>query len=69
MSRPVPLPIPSLRALRAAVANSPIVIACAARPTRHFADWCDLHDPVDLDAVILAWIASHVPARTRATLI
>ena len=54
--------------LLAAVANSPIVLPSASRPARHFADWCDLQKPADIDAVILSWIASHVPARKPTAL-
>jgi hypothetical protein len=58
-----------LRALLAAIAGSPIVVAAAAeRPVRTFADWCEQQAPADIDRVILAWIASHVPARTATKL-
>jgi hypothetical protein len=68
MDRSDILDLPDLQALRAAVANSPIVVAQTLRPVRHFADWCERHDPAELDAVILAWIASHVPARRLSAL-
>ena len=54
--------------LLAAIANSPILVASASRPARHFADWCDMQKPADVDAVILSWIASHVPARKPTAL-
>ena len=54
--------------LVAAIARSPIVVPSASRPARHFADWCDLQKPADIDAVILSWIASHVPARKPTAL-
>ena len=57
-----------LRLLLAAVAVSPIVIATPCRPARDFADWCDMQQPAAIDDVILAWIASHVPARKPAAL-
>jgi hypothetical protein len=54
--------------LLAAIAGSPIVVPSASRPARHFADWCELQKPADIDAVILSWIASHVPARKPTAL-
>lgn len=56
-----------LALLLAAVAGSPIV-ASPARPARRFADWCEMQKPADIDGVILAWIASHVPSRKPSTL-
>ncbi len=55
-----------LMTLLAAVSGSPIVLAVPA--ARHFAEWCELQKPADVDGVILAWIASHVPARDPTTL-
>jgi hypothetical protein len=59
-----------IRSIRAAVAGSPIVITPAAAeiPVHNFADWCERQKPAEIDAVILAWIVSHVPARTPADL-
>jgi hypothetical protein len=48
-----------LPSLLAAVATSPIVVP--APQARDFADWCRLQQPADIDAVILAWLRSHVP--------
>jgi hypothetical protein len=48
-----------LRALLAAVKRSPIVARIAARllPAR---DWASVRQSPDVDAYVLAWIASHV---------
>jgi hypothetical protein len=54
-----------LMTLLAAVAASPIV--APARP-RHFADWCRMQKGADIDGLILAWIASQVPARRPTAL-
>ena len=65
-----PQPDTDLRVLRAAIAGSPIVVAPVGerRVIRDFGDWCEAQKPADLDRVILAWIASHVPARRLADL-
>jgi hypothetical protein len=54
-----------LRALLAAVRSSPIVVRLAARlmPAR---DWASVRRSPDVDAYVLAWIASHVRAPRRA---
>ena len=57
-----------LGSLLAAIAGSPIVVAPVSRPARHFADWCELQKPADIDGVILTWIASHAPARKPTAL-
>ena len=56
--------IADLRSLRAAIARSPIVVRFCQAPAaaRDFADWCETASP-DIDAVILAWLRSHVPLR------
>jgi hypothetical protein len=56
-------PIPALLSrLRAAVAGSPIVLPAGRREIRDFADWCEAHQPADIDAIILGWLAAQ--ART-----
>jgi len=52
----------SLRALFAAVARSPIVIARAETPVRDFADWCERQNG-NLDVAILDWLRSQAPQR------
>jgi hypothetical protein len=49
-----------LHALLALVAGSPIVAEPAPSPS--FCDWEKERKSPDVDALILAWIASHVPA-------
>jgi hypothetical protein len=51
-----------LRALLAAVAGSPIRSNPAPRPEALFSDWEKERKSADVDALILAWIASHVPS-------
>jgi hypothetical protein len=50
-----------LQALLALVANSPIRSRPAPQPRAFFADWENERKSADVDALILAWIASHVP--------
>ena len=50
-----------LRALLALVAGSTIVSGPAPRPEVLFSDWEKERKSADVDALILAWIASHVP--------
>jgi hypothetical protein len=53
-----------LEALRQAIAASPILVA-SARPTA-IPDWENVRHSKGVDAVVLAWIASHVaPAGCR----
>jgi hypothetical protein len=54
--------------LQAVIARSPIVVASVNPPARHFADWCRMQAPADVDAAILGWIRSHVPARKPSSL-
>ncbi|HEY6255783.1 MAG TPA: hypothetical protein VIY51_08320 [Xanthobacteraceae bacterium] len=49
-----------LRALRALVERSPIRSLPAQGPEAIFADWERDRKSTDVDALILAWIASHV---------
>ena len=54
--------------LRVAIANSPIVIrpgAAAAAVMWPVADWAAIRNSPDVDAFILAWIASHVRGLQR----
>jgi hypothetical protein len=50
-----------LRAVRALVASSAIVLKKVAQPEPIFSDWEKERRSGDVDALILAWIASHVP--------
>lgn len=50
-----------LHALLALVAGSAIVCEPAQPPEALFADWEKARKSADVDALILAWIASHVP--------
>jgi hypothetical protein len=55
-----------LRALLALVASSTIVLAePAPRPECEFSDWETDRRSADVDALILAWIASHVPGTAQ----
>jgi hypothetical protein len=53
--------------LRAAIARSPILLRSAACE-RPVADWSTIRQSPDVDAFILAWIASHVRGRKRLLL-
>jgi hypothetical protein len=50
-----------LYAVLALVAGSPIISGPLRRPAALFADWEKERKSSDIDALILAWIASHVP--------
>ena len=50
-----------LESLRAAIARSPIVVRAAPAA----ADWATIRQSPDVDAFILAWIASHVRSVQR----
>jgi len=59
---------PDLHALQALVASSAILTRPAPLPEALFADWEKERKSPDVDALILAWIASHVrglPQRGR----
>lgn len=49
-----------LRSLLQAVAHSPIRALAAGRPDGVFTDWMKERHSAEVDALILAWIASHV---------
>lgn len=49
----------------ALVASSAIVLAPAPRPEPIFSDWERERRSANADALILAWIASHVPGSAR----
>ena len=49
----------SLRALIAAIRNSPIVVRLGAR-LLSAAEWARIRNSPEVDAYVLAWIASHV---------
>ena len=53
-----------LPSLLATIAASEIVVA--ARSARDFAEWCELQQPADIDAVILGWLRAQ--ARPAAPL-
>jgi len=53
-----------LRALLAAIRNSPILVRCAARLTLA-RKWASVRNSPDVDAFVLAWIASHVHGRSQ----
>jgi hypothetical protein len=60
-----PFPVADLKSLRAAIVRSPILLR-SATSVRPFADWAKIRQSPDVDAFILAWIASHVrDARRR----
>jgi hypothetical protein len=52
--------VTDLRTLVAAVAGSPILAGAAQPAEAFFADWASARKSADVDALILAWIASHV---------
>jgi hypothetical protein len=57
--------VADLHAMLALVAGSPIVLAPAPRPVPLFSDWETERRSDDVDALILAWIASHVPGTAQ----
>ena len=59
VASPEPLEVADLESLRAAIARSPILLRSAARVHPN-ADWAAIRQSSDVDAFILAWIASHV---------
>jgi hypothetical protein len=61
------LPSTNLRALRETVSRSPIFLAPVALAER-LADWERTRVSADVDAVILAWLGSHVSSRPRSAL-
>ncbi len=61
------LPSTDLQALRETISRSPIFLGHAALAAR-LADWKWTRLSADVDAVILAWIGSHVARRTPASL-
>jgi hypothetical protein len=55
-----PLAEADLVSLQAAIAGSPIVVHQFVRP---IADWATIRQSAEVDAFVLAWIASHVTSR------
>jgi hypothetical protein len=55
----------SLRDVLALVAASTIVLKPAPRPEPIFSDWETERRSADVDALILAWIASHLPGTAQ----
>ena len=53
-----------LHALLAAIKCSPIIAPLAAR-LFHAREWASVRNSPDVDAFVLAWIASHVHDRPR----
>jgi hypothetical protein len=54
-----------LYALLAAIRNSPIVVRVTERLAQA-RDWARIRKSPEVDAYVLAWIASHVPRNRRA---
>ena len=54
-----------LRTLLAVVAGSTILSGPARRPEVPFTDWQNECKSADVDALVLAWIASFVPGPAR----
>jgi len=54
-----------LHAMLALVAGSTIVLELPPRPVPIFSDWETERRSDDVDALILAWIASHVPGTAQ----
>jgi len=52
----------ALHRLLAAVRNSPIAVRLVGR-ILYTSDWASMRNSPHVDAFVLAWIASHVPAR------
>ena len=65
ITRSEPVAGAGLNALVAAIKRSPIVVRLAAR-LRHVPDWARIRKSPDVDAYVLAWIASHVRGPRRA---
>jgi hypothetical protein len=61
-------PASLLSVLRTLLARSPIRVLPAPEPRATFADWERERKSPDIDARILAWIGSHVPAAQRGRL-
>jgi hypothetical protein len=58
--------VSDLQALIAAIKASPIIAWARRRaPARPFGDWATVRKSKDVDAYVLAWIASHVRGKTR----
>jgi hypothetical protein len=53
-----------LRALIATIRNSPIVVRLRARFLTA-SEWARIRNSPEVDAFVLAWIASHVPQHRR----
>jgi hypothetical protein len=51
--------------LQAAVAASPIVARASGTSEDFFPDWQAARKSADVDALVLAWIASHVSGAPR----
>jgi hypothetical protein len=68
MSKKLEHPASLFLVLRALVARSPIRVLPAPGLRATFADWERERKSPDIDARILAWIASYVPAAQRGRL-
>ena len=71
MIQPNKMPKIDIELMVSVIADSPIYVASLSSegPVRNFADWCERHKPTEIDSVILAWIASHVPAQSHTSLL
>jgi hypothetical protein len=58
-------PSARLRALIAAISRSPIVVSLGRRMLTA-SEWARIRNSPEVDAFVLAWIASHVPGPRRA---
>ena len=61
---PGPLAGTGLKALLAAIKRSPIVVLWTERLSRA-REWARIRRSPEVDAYVLAWIASHVPHHRR----
>ena len=65
ITRPEPMAGTGLDALSAAIRRSPIVVRLAARWIQA-SEWARIRKSPEVDAYVLAWIASHVRGARRA---
>ena len=64
ITRPEPMAGTGLDALIAAIGRSPIVVRLAARWIQA-SEWARIRKSPEVDAYVLAWIASHVRGARR----
>jgi hypothetical protein len=58
-------PVADMKALIAAIQGSPIVAWRRRSAAAPFGDWATVRRLGDVDAYVLAWIASHVRGKVR----